>query len=224
MSDNAKPDPAAKADATEKPAKAPKSEKSARPESAEGPGAEKGETAETAAAGAPASGPPLPVLLAVTAVALIGGAAAGDFLLAPRIVAASRAKPASPPAATQAAAPAENKPAEKKDEKSDKNKNAHEKPATYRMDNIIVNPAGSNGTRFLMASVAVEVQDKSLQAAMKERDAELRDAVISALERQSLELLLKQGARDSVRHEIETSIEGVMNVPVRVFLPQFVVQ
>ena len=211
----------AKGDAAEKPEKTgkpDKPEKGDHPERAEkGEGGAKSETAS-----APAGAPAFPILLAVTAAALLGGAAIGDFLVAPRIVAASRARPEAKPAA-DAEAPEANRSGSG-DSKADKGKKSNEKPATYRMDNIIVNPAGSNGTRFLMASVAVEVSDKTLQAAMKERDAELRDAVISALERQSLEVLLKQGARDTLRHEIEASIERVMNVPVRVFLPQFVVQ
>ncbi|HXE56390.1 MAG TPA: flagellar basal body-associated FliL family protein, partial [Gemmatimonadales bacterium] len=93
------------------------------------------------------------------------------------------------------------------------------------LDNIIVNPAGSRGTRFLMASVALEVADEELQRRLAEQDVQLRDAVTSLLERQTMESLTLPGARDSLKRHIAAAVAPfVGDRRLRVYLPQFVIQ
>ncbi len=179
------------------------------------------------AEGAPkpaAKGPALPLVLGVSAGTLVAGAALGLLLVAPRVTAM---RAASSPAA-QAAAHGEEDAHAGDDGKEKghggKEKGGHEKPSGYRMDNIIVNPAGSNGTRFLMASVAIEVDNPKLSAVLKERDVPLRDAVISTIERQTLDDLTRLGARDSLRLQLVKALTPVVGARPRVYLPQFVLQ
>jgi flagellar FliL protein len=169
-----------------------------------------------AAAEAPArpAGPPLLSVLAVAAGALVGGAAIGLFAIAPRMVAARNAAPAA-----HAPAPEPEKP-----EKPEKSKPRSGKTTAYRMDNIVVNPAGSNGTRFLMASIAVEIDDPKVEAQVRERDFEMRDAVVATLERQTLEMLTHPGARDTIRNQLEAAFTPIVGSRPRVFLTQFVIQ
>ena len=90
------------------------------------------------------------------------------------------------------------------------------------LGNILVNPAGSNGLRFLMVSVTFEVQGgrKAAVDELRQRDAQLRDVV---LEQYSLERLTAPGARDTIKVKLGTAVEDVFNTPVRVFMPQFVI-
>ncbi len=46
------------------------------------------------------------------------------------------------------------------------------------IDNITVNTMGSNGRRFLVAEVAIETNDATLNDEIKTRDPQLRDALI----------------------------------------------
>jgi len=108
--------------------------------------------------------------------------------------------------------------------KSDKEANEH-KPL-YKLDNLIVNPAGSRGSHFLMTSISIEVADDKTEARLKEHDAQLRDAIIGALETQTLDQLSQPKARDAVRGAIAQAIAPVLgpNVHPPIYLTQFVIQ
>jgi len=191
-------------------AAAPKDAKDAR-EPRDAKEAKNPKDAQSSAAAKPA-GPPagagLIVVLAVAAAALVGGGGIGMFLIAPAVVAARNAPhPAAEP---------------KKEEGKGKPKAG--KVTAYKMDNIVVNPAGSNGTRFLMASIAVEIDDPKVEAAVHDRDFEMRDAVVATLERQTLDMLTHPGARDTVRNQLEDAFTPIVGSRPRVYLTQFVIQ
>ncbi len=155
-------------------------------------------------------------------VALAAGTVAGLLLLGPRLAAMRNAAP--PAAHAEGATDDEGGPAKGKD------KGGHgkedEKAIVYRLDNLIVNPAGSQGTRFLMASVAVEVPDARIESRLRDRDFQVRDAVIATLERQSLEILASPGGRDSVKARLAETLQPMVGrgVPLHIYLPQFVIQ
>jgi flagellar FliL protein len=89
-----------------------------------------------------------------------------------------------------------------------------------------VNPAGSAGTRFLMASVAFELSDEKVAAALQEQEVQVRDAVITALESQTLEMLTAPGSRAAIKRQLAATIQPLVpgHQPLRVYLPQFVIQ
>lgn len=94
------------------------------------------------------------------------------------------------------------------------------------LTNIIVNPAGSQGARFLMTTVAFSVREEKAYQVLQDNEVELRDRVTSILESQTMAQLTAPGARDSLKVQIgaiATSLIGP-NVPVQVYLPQFVIQ
>lgn len=180
------------------------------------------EAAPAAAAPAPAakkSGPTAIATIGIVAAALLGGLAAGMFLVGPRL--------APKPHDAHAAAAEE----EAEEDGGHGGKGAHGgKEAAgrpvYRLDNLIVNPAGSQGSRFLLATVALEVSSEKTRDALSTREAELRDLVISTMERHTLQELTMPGARDSMRAELAAAV-GRLAGPksgLRVFLPQFVIQ
>jgi flagellar FliL protein len=164
--------------------------------------------------------PPLPfMLIGVVAGALLVGAAAGAFMVGPMIAKSRTAKPPAVTAATQTTDAADQA---EKDEKPD----PKAKPAVYRMENLIVNPSGSQGTRFLMATVALEVPNERTEGRLREHEVEVRDAVTTALESQTLEMLTQPGARDTLKRRIATAVGPFAGGAkrVKVFLPQFVIQ
>ena len=190
---------------------------------------EKPSSSEHAAEGAegaaavkkPTPGPPLVVLIAVIVAALAAGAALGDLLVAPQVV-----------KARAAAALAAAKDPHKKDKKKDKKKGKEGedgKPSVYKIDNIIVNPAGSNGGRFLMCSIVVQPEDNSLVDILREHEVELRDKVLTQLTSTTLEQLTGPGGRDSLRLRLATTVRSVLDkdeqqAELKVYLPQFVIQ
>jgi len=155
---------------------------------------------------------PEPALLAAVVVAgIVLGGLVGDLLLAPPLVAARNARALAPP-------PAPRPRAAKKGER--------EKPAVYRVDNIVVNPAGSAGSRFVMATVAFELADEKAVEALRERDVELRDAVIATFESMTMEMLAAPGAREALKRRLLTATAPMLGDAqhVRIYLPQFVIQ
>ncbi len=101
-----------------------------------------------------------------------------------------------------------------------------EKGPMFKIDNLIVNPAGSQGTRFLMVSVAVETPDAKMEALLRSREPQIRDVVIAMLERQTMEQLASAGIRDTLKHQLSDTISSLAGsrARLRVFLPQFVIQ
>ena len=94
------------------------------------------------------------------------------------------------------------------------------------LTNIIVNPAGSEGSRFLMTSVAISVADGNAQKILAERQVELRDRITTILETRTMAQLTAPGERDSLKLKIAVVASAIVGpkVPLKVFLPQFVIQ
>ena len=94
------------------------------------------------------------------------------------------------------------------------------------VDNLVVNPAGSNGTRFLLASVAFETPDTSLDDAITARDLEIRDTLIRILGMKTVAQLTDFSFREQLVLELEEGIESVLGdeTVTRIYLPQYVIQ
>lgn len=98
---------------------------------------------------------------------------------------------------------------------------------TYLFENIVLNPAGSNGSRFLLVAAAVEVSDAALVEAIRGRDAEARDLLSSVLGAHTVERLSDLSLRDTLRADIARVLNEMVKQPNavrRVHFPQFVVQ
>jgi len=153
-------------------------------------------------------GSPLGVILPV--VALVGGIAAGTFVLGPKLA----PKPAAVPVAHAAEAG------------EAKAKHGEEKSTVYRIENVIVNPRGSQGSHFVMATIAVKCDDAKVDEALRAHEDEVRDHVIGVLEKQTIESLAANGARDTLRTRIALALQPLTGSadPARIYLPQFVIQ
>jgi flagellar FliL protein len=96
----------------------------------------------------------------------------------------------------------------------------------HMIDNVILNPAGSGGQRFLMVAAAVDAKDSKVVEAMKARDAETRDVVLRVLGSKTVEQLADMRFREELKHELIDSL-GVMftkGAVRRIYFPQFVIQ
>jgi flagellar FliL protein len=143
-------------------------------------------------------------LLAALVVTAGGGTFAGQALAGPKLgaVLAARAEKAAEAAAQDA-------------------------PTTLHVvDNLVVNPAGSGGSRFLLATVAVQLAEAEDQAAATARDMEIRDAFTLVLGACTVEQLTNVHAREALTQELFRAAERVLGSGTvrRVLIPQFVVQ
>ncbi len=94
------------------------------------------------------------------------------------------------------------------------------------LTNIIVNPAGSQGSRFLMTTVAFSIAGEAAYQILQSHEIEVRDRVTSILEARTMAQLTAPGARDSLKVQLSAMAATLVgpNVPVLVYLPQFVIQ
>ena len=169
-------------------------------------------TPETGAQGAEAPKAPNKLILPlVVAIMTIAGGAVGVMVIAPML------------APHQAAAL---DPALGTDSATGKSTGKESRGPMFRIDNLIVNPAGSQGSRFLMVSVAVETSSASHEEQLRRQEAQIRDVTISLLERETMESLSQVGIRDTLKNRLADTLSVITGSrsKLRVFLPQFVIQ
>lgn len=96
----------------------------------------------------------------------------------------------------------------------------------YQMDNLVLNPAGSGGTRFLLLSVALEVKDAGTSDMLKGHDAEMRDAILRLFGAKTVDQVSEASARDELRAEVLATLNKMLPAGTvrRVYFPQFVIQ
>ncbi len=99
-------------------------------------------------------------------------------------------------------------------------------PPAYTIADLVLNPAGSGGTRFLMLSVAFDMKDSASSEAIKLRDAEIKDAVLALVGAKTVEQLSDVASREPLKVEIKDLVVRIMKKKVikRVSFPQFVIQ
>ena len=156
------------------------------------------------------------VAILVIAGALLGGLAA-SLVVAPRIIARRDAQAAPDSAAATGG-------------EAGGGEGEHGAPGgeakMVELENIIVNPAGSQGTRLLMATVVVSVPSDLIQKQLTERNVELRDRVTTILESRTMPQLTAPGARDSLKTAIGAVVASILGpkVQARIYVPQYVIQ
>jgi flagellar protein FliL len=178
--------------------------------------------------GAPAAPPKakLPMLIGMVAVGLAVGGGTGATLLGPMV--AKKMGKVTPIVASadgahggEAAAEGEHGAA------GEGGKDGEAVQASIHvLDNMVLNPAGSGGSRYLLLTVAIEVGSPAALESFKARDAELRDIVLSTLGTKPVEQLTDMGAREQFKTEITKAVDERIgkNAVKRVYFPQFVVQ
>lgn len=174
--------------------------------------AAEGEGAE----GKPAKGPNKLLLPIVVSLMTVAGGLVGVWVVGPKLSARAH---------MQAGLEAEPDKKESKEEGKEGEK-GREKGPIFKLDNLIVNPSGSQGARFLMVSVAIETIDGKQDEELWAKEAQIRDLVISLLEKETMETLGTPGIRDSLKAQLSDTISIIAGskTKLHVFLPQFVIQ
>ncbi|MEE9442138.1 MAG: flagellar basal body-associated FliL family protein [candidate division Zixibacteria bacterium] len=80
----------------------------------------------------------------------------------------------------------------------------------YLINEIIVNPAGTGGTRFLSTSIGFELKSAKAGKLFRERDAVVRDALITILSSQSVPQLSDFKQRERLRKLIKLRVQKLL--------------
>ena len=183
----------------------------------------------------------LPTALALVA-GLAAGGAGGAFVVGPALAAgitpaamhAAKKSHADAEAAGEDEAHAEGEDDEAAaedeeggEEKGEKKEGETAAKPVYTIDNLVLNPAQSGGTRFLLFTIAFEAKDQAIVDELKARDAELRDVVLNTLGAKPVEVLSEMTMRDSLKAELQVATSKLFKKKKairRVYFPQFVIQ
>lgn len=110
-------------------------------------------------------------------------------------------------------------------DKSSEHGNAEGSPA-YEFKNIVVNLAGTAGTRYLKTTFLVTGPEANLKAAFEAAKPRLTDATLNVLSSLSLADLEEPGARNVIREKLVLSYNQVLGRKVadQVYFSDFVIQ
>lgn len=96
----------------------------------------------------------------------------------------------------------------------------------YVVKDLIVNPAGTNGLRFLLTTIGLEATSEETVKELEKRDVQVRDAIIQILTSKTLIDLDNPSSRDSLKIEIAGSINRdlVTGKITNVYFSKFIIQ
>jgi flagellar FliL protein len=165
--------------------------------------------AASAPAGAAASAPAgmkawLPLIITIVAMPALAFATTKFFLL-PQMKKALAQDTGAAPAAADGAAAADSKDGAAPDPTKIKPK--------VKLPKILVNVAGTMGTRYLMTTLVLVGNSDQLQKKVDEDQDQLMDLATSSLSTKTISDLEKPGARNIIRAELMTTFNNALGGP-----------
>jgi flagellar FliL protein len=100
------------------------------------------------------------------------------------------------------------------------------KKITVAINKLLVNVAGTMGSRYLLVSISLVSTDSGFQQKMTDNDAALRDAASSTLSSKTLADLEKPDERNLIRTELLTSFNNILGSDEvsELYLTEFAIQ
>ena len=94
------------------------------------------------------------------------------------------------------------------------------------MEDVIVNPSGTGGTRFLSVSIGFEAASKETAELIRSREAVIKDALITILGSKTIEQLSDPKEREITRFQIKKRTEQLLGSEdlTAVYFTDFILQ
>ncbi len=167
--------------------------------------------------------PWLPVIAAVVLAPALSWAV-GEYVLLPRIQKKLATVKVGEAADEHVAAASESKG--EPGAKGAKGGKETDNPATYEFQNVVVNLAGTMGTRYLKTSFIVTGMDANIKSAFEAQKAKLTDITLNVLSSLSLADLEEPGAKNVLREKLVQAYNQALGhrVADQVYFSDFVVQ
>ena len=96
----------------------------------------------------------------------------------------------------------------------------------YTVEDIIVNPANTDGKRLLLTNLGFDVNSADMVDKLKSREAMVKDAVISTLSSKNIAELNNTSYRDTLKTEITGKLAKLIpEVKInRVYFSKYIIQ
>jgi len=97
---------------------------------------------------------------------------------------------------------------------------------SVRLDKVVVNVAGTMGTRFLMASVTLVGSGKDFKNTIEANQDQLMDLATSTLSSKTIQDLEKPGARNLIKTELISVINNALGESIvkEIYIPEMAIQ
>jgi len=105
-----------------------------------------------------------------------------------------------------------------------------EEPIDYgefmEMESLIVNPAGTDGTRYLMIKIGLESKKAKALEEVREKAIVLRDAILRDLSARTVDELAAIEQRNQIKESLREVINGILEKGevTRLYFTQYVLQ
>jgi flagellar basal body-associated protein FliL len=98
--------------------------------------------------------------------------------------------------------------------------------SVHVINDIVVNPAGTNATRFLLTTIGLEATSEVVKEELTRKDVQLRDILNTILTGKRLEELVNVEQRASLREEILTEVNALIRSGDvnQVYFSKFIIQ
>jgi flagellar protein FliL len=96
----------------------------------------------------------------------------------------------------------------------------------YPLDDIIVNPADTDGKRLLLASIGIDLGKAEMQNEVKAREVMVKDIIISTLASKNIGQLNDIAYRDTIKTEITTKMKkSIPSITINsIYFSKFIIQ
>jgi flagellar FliL protein len=96
----------------------------------------------------------------------------------------------------------------------------------YVVKDLIVNPAGTKGTRFLLTTIGIEVASPAAKQELEKKEVQVRDILNSILSSKELEELVDGQKKKGLRKEIADQIKKMVpeDQLKNVYFSKFIIQ
>ncbi len=96
----------------------------------------------------------------------------------------------------------------------------------YQIEDVIVNPAGTNGKRLLLTSFGFDLKSEAAMKSFEEKEIMIKDIIISVLSGKDMKQLRDIGVKDSIRAEIQTELKKLLrgNKVRRIYFSKYIIQ
>ena len=94
------------------------------------------------------------------------------------------------------------------------------------VENMIINPSGTDGKRYLMIKIGLESDKAKVLAEVKEKQVVVRDAILKTLSVHTVDELADLELRDELKHELRAAINEILvkGEVTRLYFTQYVLQ
>jgi flagellar FliL protein len=98
--------------------------------------------------------------------------------------------------------------------------------AFFKLDPMIVNPAGSNGERYLKTTISLELNNPEVQAELEKRVPQIKNQINNILSSKSILQLQTNEDKEKLRRDILDRVNGMLVTGriTNVYLEEFVYQ